>query len=342
MKKLILRAALALSLTVPVLLVQACGGGAGSAVPITSSTRQPIVEYAVPTVGSLPAGITAGPDGALWFTESLGDKIGRITTSGTITEYPVPTPSSQPNGITAGPDGALWFAETQGGKIGRITTQGSISEYPATNNGSIVAGPDGALWFPEQDAIGRITTDGTVTNFAVPDRINGVGDAITVGPDGALWVSCVRIGRRFPPTHKLARETITGGFTTAPENPHFCPQGIATGSDSALWWTVGTSIGRTSLDHQVSEFSLPDAGELNSANQIVAGPDGALWFTDDYTGPLPGPSNADKIGRITTAGVITEFPTPTQDSTPGGITVGPDGAIWFTEANGDKIGRLSL
>ena len=45
--------------------------------------------------------ITAGPDGALWFTESSGDKIGRITTQGTITEFTVPEGSA---GFTAGPD----------------------------------------------------------------------------------------------------------------------------------------------------------------------------------------------------------------------------------------------
>ena len=42
----------------------------------------------MPTAGSRPFGITTGPDGNLWFTEYGGDKIGRITPSGTITEFP--------------------------------------------------------------------------------------------------------------------------------------------------------------------------------------------------------------------------------------------------------------
>ena len=29
-----------------------------------------VVEYPIPTAGSWPIGITAGPDGALWFTEN--------------------------------------------------------------------------------------------------------------------------------------------------------------------------------------------------------------------------------------------------------------------------------
>jgi len=33
-----------------------------------------ITEFAVPTAGSFPFGITAGPDGHLWFTEGSGNR----------------------------------------------------------------------------------------------------------------------------------------------------------------------------------------------------------------------------------------------------------------------------
>jgi streptogramin lyase len=64
-----------------------------------------ITEFRTPTPASAPLGITSGPDGALWFTEGLGNKIGRITIAGSVTEFPVPTASSQPQGITLGPTG---------------------------------------------------------------------------------------------------------------------------------------------------------------------------------------------------------------------------------------------
>jgi streptogramin lyase len=38
---------------------------------------------------------------------------------------------------------------------------------------------------------------------------------------------------------------------------------------------------------------------------------------------------------------IAEFPVPSQQAQPGSITTGPDGNIWFTEANLDRIGRMS-
>jgi len=42
---------------------------------VQRSTR-PAIEFPVPTAGSAPVGITAGPDGNLWFTEFYGNKIG--------------------------------------------------------------------------------------------------------------------------------------------------------------------------------------------------------------------------------------------------------------------------
>src|ERR671925_612329 len=38
---------------------------------------------------------------------------------------------------------------------------------------------------------------------------------------------------------------------------------------------------------------------------------------------------------------LTEYPVPTSGSQPSGITVGPDGALWFTEENKHKIGRIT-
>src|SRR6266702_1074419 len=129
-----------------------------------------ITEFPVPTSSSQPAGITAGPDGNLWFTEPAGNKIGRITTSGGFSEFPVPSPggtNSLPLGITAGPDGKLWFTEAFGDKIGRITPkQGKITEFPTPTTGSepegITAGPANTtnVWFTESlsSKIGEITT----------------------------------------------------------------------------------------------------------------------------------------------------------------------------------------
>lgn len=80
-----------------------------------------VTEYKISTFNSEPVGITSGPDGNIWFTESYGNNIGTITTNGQITEYALPHAESEPENITAGPDSNLWFTEYTGNKIGRIT-----------------------------------------------------------------------------------------------------------------------------------------------------------------------------------------------------------------------------
>src|SRR5229473_2973862 len=91
-----------------------------------------IQEFPIPTATSDTFGITAGPDGNLWFTEFNGNNVGRITTAGVITEFALSAGNNEPVGITKGPDGNLWFTEFFGvGKIGRITTAGVvINEFP--------------------------------------------------------------------------------------------------------------------------------------------------------------------------------------------------------------------
>jgi virginiamycin B lyase len=71
-----------------------------------------------------------GADGNLWFTEELGNRIGRISPDGTITEFTLPTANSGPIGITVGPDGNLCFTEFNANQIGMIRPDGStITEF---------------------------------------------------------------------------------------------------------------------------------------------------------------------------------------------------------------------
>jgi hypothetical protein len=88
-----------------------------------------------PLVGGAPKGITTGPDGALWFTESQGNQIGRITTSGQLRDFPLPTLhlpptpnstlSSSPEGIRAGSDEALGFTKLVAIRWGRSPEAGA-------------------------------------------------------------------------------------------------------------------------------------------------------------------------------------------------------------------------
>jgi streptogramin lyase len=154
------------------------------------TTNGAITEFAI-SPGNLPQGITGGPDGNVWFTEFYGNKIVRITPSGTMAEFNIPTVDSRPIAITNGPDGNLWFVELAGNKIGRITPTGAISEFenpiPLSGLFGITTGADGNLWFVEwPNFVGRITPTGIITTFLAPGR----GPiAIASGPDRKIWVA---------------------------------------------------------------------------------------------------------------------------------------------------------
>lgn len=302
------------------------------------SRAQTVTEFnAGISPGSAPLGIAAGPDGNLWFAESSGDRIGRITPTGVVTEFSAGiTPGAGPRGITAGPDGNLWFTEQGTDSIGRITPDGVVTEFSAGITAGamltgIVAGPDGNLWFTESgnDLIGRITTAGVVTEFGgLTAAANPNG--ITPGPGGDLWFVETFIDGAGRITTAGAVTEYSAGITGGS-----LPLDAEAGPDGNVWFTepFSNQVARITPAGTVTEFGSgisPGA----QPNEITAGPDGALWFTE---------LGLARIGRITTAGAVTEV---SQGINPGagayGITAGPDGNIWFTEASTDGIGRVAL
>jgi virginiamycin B lyase len=309
---------------------------------ILSAQPSPIASsYPLPTRCN-PYAMVTGPDGALWFTETYVNKIGRITTSGALNEFSLPSGSAE--GIVVGADGALWFTEPDANKIGRITTAGLVSEYslpmPNSDPKGIALGADNALWFGEANLlggrIGRITTAGVVTDYNVGD---GFPISITSGPDGAVWFLVVDSSNGFG-IGRMATDGTRSLYKTAAAS--FAIQAITTGPDGALWFTEDSgNIGRFTTAGSLTEYALTTPAAY--ATNIITGPDGALWFTEK-TGVQNGTvSGNGAIGRITLGGTITEYPLQGPAGDLGGIAVGTDGSIWFTKDSGipDVVGRLA-
>jgi virginiamycin B lyase len=303
-------------------LLQAC---AASVLAVLSFAPVASAIDEFPAPGN-PGGLTAGPDGAIWFTEETGNKIGRMTTGGLLThEIPVPTSNSLPTEIAVGPDNLIWFTEFNGNKIGRVNPDLSITEFSLSGNPDGITSAHGSLWVTRfgSDQVSRVSTSGSVVNtYSVG---NEPGD-ITPGPppDDRLWFT-------QSAGNSIGALSPSGGYTPYPlPNPGSEPSGI-TASGGALWFTehLGNRIGRISTTGAISEFPA-GSGEPSG---IATGSDGAIWFTE--TAP-------NKIGRLTPSGTLTnEFAVPTPGSQPGGITSGPDGALWFAEFAANKIGRIA-
>jgi streptogramin lyase len=289
---------------------------------------RPFNEYPLPAGFTQLDGLTAGPDGNLWFTQAQGAKVGRMTLEGAVSELAVLNATTdRPGPIVTGPDRNLWFTLGSTNRIGRLNPSGTLSQFDAPGTGprAIAAGPDGQVWFScEMGAggLGRISVGGSYTRVALDDFRTFFLDLAT-GSDGNLWV----LG-----STAIARVTPAGLDTRFPLPFSAAPQAITAGPDGALWFTVPSrrSIGRISTAGTISELVLPDSGDPFA---IVSAADGHLWFTEPQ---------ANQISRLTTTGTVTRFLVPTAASRPTHLTVGPDRAIWFYESAAGKIGRFRM
>ena len=270
-----------------------------------------VSEFTIPTAASRPDELGNGPDGNIWFAETLGNRIGRITPEGTITEFAVPTANSRPTAVAAGPDGNVWFTERSTGsipgRVGRITPDGAITEYSLASTGHplvITAGPDGAMWFTESpgNRIGRIEpATGAVIEFTVPTFQSAPWE-ITDGPDGNLWFTELN-------ANKIARITPEGAISEfAVPTPGSGPNTIRRGPDPNA--AKDCSFQRDTLGAEAFGSRYESFGGCVSKLATTK----TLWFTEQ---------NANRIAQITTDGTIFEFPLPTTDSQPGGIVEGP-------------------
>ncbi len=224
---------------------------------------------------------------------------------------------------------------SHGGGMPPAFPQGNLSllQVPAPYilPGQIVLGPDGNLWFPAiayanfttnkpSGAIGRLTPGGQFQMFPLPN-LNSYPTAITLTSDGSIWFIAFQGNGKLNPPGDVA-PGFTGGYS---EIGHMMPDGT----------------------FQI--FALPSSiAHVAFLTSIAAGSDGNLWFTEnlDING-----NTAQRIGRVTPAGVFSEFPLRglVNYAYLRQIIAGPDGNLWFSIEGSDKdnnavgeFGRITL
>jgi streptogramin lyase len=198
-------------------------------------------------------GITAGPDGNLWFTNKVGansDRIGRLNPKNPseVEEFTLPAGNdlgvacacnehTDADNIAAGPEGNMWFTEPGSHAIGIINTKGQFLQQidVSTVPMGIAAGPGGYMWFTDGTGpwvIGRINAKNTseVSEFPAPYP----SGSIVEGPDGNMWftegasstedgVGCIIPSGQI----ELHPERTPGGN----------PSGIALAPDGSIWFS---------------------------------------------------------------------------------------------------------
>jgi virginiamycin B lyase len=235
-----------------------------------------IVYHTVPTGNAQAESIIGGPDGAIWFYETLGEKIGMISEGGSFAEYPLPNNDSQaaPDQITQGGPDFLWFQAGNG--IYKITTKGVITlemPGPRVYYQGIALGPDGNVWAATnvdlgQDYIIRFSTKNkTYTTFPTPTS-NANPTCMTVGPDGNMWFLESDINH-------VAKITMSGVITEYPLQSGSYPSCIITADDGYLY--AGDEFAR--VFHRISTDGV--VTEYQTKFDVIGlgqGPQHKLWL----------------------------------------------------------------
>jgi len=133
-------------------------------------------------------------------------------------------------------------------------------------------------------------------------------------------------------SNKIARMTPTGMVTEFPipttfEQPNWHREGCGRQPVGSTEHD-GHKIGASQPAGVITEFPIASGGKPSSIVAASTAPSGSLSRVSRI-----------RIGRITSAGAISEYQVPTSNSDPTGITAGPDKNVWFSELSSKQIGQ---
>src|SRR5436305_127304 len=165
-----------------------------------------IKEYDVPTPKARPHDPAVSPDGALWVTEQMANKLGRLDpNTGQFREYPLKTPESGPHGLVADKQGNIWFAAIFKGYIGHFDPKSQKHEEWPSPGGSgsepygITTTPDGMIWYSESGVNPNtlVRFDPKAKGFAktaIPSG-GGVVRNMAATKDGKIYLACSGVNK---------------------------------------------------------------------------------------------------------------------------------------------------
>ncbi|MFN8630191.1 MAG: hypothetical protein U0838_07680 [Chloroflexota bacterium] len=218
--------------------------------------------------------------------------------------------------LSGGPAGPQQAAAATG-------TLTSYAPLDARTINGLAPSDDGKLWFIAKDTstAGYIAPDGSINGLVLPS-LNSPG-GIVQGADGLIWITTSNDELLSVNPHDLT-VSATSGTNLGDIST---PTAIAAGPDGGLWWTNSDnhSIGHMFADGTTTHYT--DAG-IDDPAGIAADLNG-MWFTSRAN---------NTIGFIADDGTIT-LHTSADVVTPSSIALGPDGAMWFTNAT--SIGRVT-
>ncbi len=235
--------------------------------------------------------------------------------------------SGMPGRVTEGPDGNVWFlisGSDDDNEIGMIEPNGTVTEYDSddlSNGVGITTGPDDRLWVTKFQAVASFDP-ADPTTVDVTSITDVAGQDIAIGPDGDLWTPGDGAVVQIPPDDP--------GNSTSHPVTGLSGRGIVAGGDGRIWVADfgGQRIVRMKTDGDFTEYSL-SAGPQG----IAAGSKEQVAYTV--------PNAADTfVGLVTFPDDPLDVEMP-DNSDPTGIVFALDGAYWTARFNANDLGRIT-
>ena len=275
----------------------------------TAAARVSILEFDVPTANARPHDAAVAPDGALWVTEQVANKLGRLDPrTGEFQEFPLPTAGSGPHGVVADRAGNIWFTANSKGYIGELDPKtGRVREHPVEHAGgadphTAVFDKRGLLWFTAQrsNLIGRLNPrTGRVDVRDVPTP-HAMPYGIAVARSGTPWFcesGTNKLGSINPKTLAISEHALPARAR---------PRRLAIASDGAVWY-IESGVEPNTLvrfDPAIQRFSItPIFSGGGVVRNMVVTPAGQLYLAESGVnkvavatpprGKLPTPQRSD-------------------------------------------------
>lgn len=217
-----------------------------------------------------------------------------------------------------------------------VFTRYRITSVTGSNVQGITLDRDGNPWFATgSGTIGKLNRQtGALRLYNLANPHAGVG-YVRFDRHGNAWFqeyTVPAIGELNPVTgqeHEFVISPPNGGN----EGPTF----VQVDSHDNVWFNdvdfslaTGGFVGRLSEDGLMTLWPVPTVGAR--LEEIALDRQGNLWFAEQGT---------NKVGRLDPRkNTMTEYTSPTPNSSPAGILVAPDTTIWYSEHATDKIAHL--
>ena len=210
---------------------------------------------------SFPLQIVRGPDGAVWFSELYGHRIGRIQLdNGMLNEYPTPNNDTAPSGIVFDSNGTLW--------VSMVSFNQSVPNTVATLD----------------------PANGTYHYFDMPAPISQP-TGIAVDRSGNVWFAehgPSLLGRFNPATGELVQIATSAKASTTTTLPYW----LVEDNLGYIWFNEHEANRIARLDPSqmtLVEYDIPSRvpsyDNISNALTVTFG-GGSLWFTELTTGRI--------------------------------------------------------